>query len=60
MVGPSQILGRDELELYPEGVSDTEQFYVQHILPQKLPTDLAYVRRARLWYDLKLLAPGWR
>jgi lipopolysaccharide/colanic/teichoic acid biosynthesis glycosyltransferase/nucleoside-diphosphate-sugar epimerase len=57
VVGPSQILGRDELDLYPEGV-DTEQYYIQHILPQKLQTDLEYVRRARLWYDLKLLAHG--
>ena len=56
VVGPSQILGRDELELYPEGV-DTEQYYIHHILPQKLQTDLEYVRRARLWYDLKLLGP---
>jgi lipopolysaccharide/colanic/teichoic acid biosynthesis glycosyltransferase/nucleoside-diphosphate-sugar epimerase len=57
LVGPSQILGRDELELYPEGV-DTEQYYVNHILPQKLQTDLEYVRRAGLWYDLRLLAHG--
>jgi len=57
VVGPSQILGRDELELYPEGV-DTEQYYIHHILPQKLQTDLAYVRRARLWYDLTLLGHG--
>jgi nucleoside-diphosphate-sugar epimerase/lipopolysaccharide/colanic/teichoic acid biosynthesis glycosyltransferase len=57
VVGPSQILGRDELDLYPEGV-DTEQYYIQHILPQKLQTDLEYVRRARLWYDLRLLGHG--
>ena len=57
VVGPSQILGRDELELYPEGV-DTEQYYIHHILPQKLETDLAYVRRARLCYDLTLLGHG--
>lgn len=57
VVGPSQILGRDELDLYPEGV-DTEQYYIHHILPQKLETDLAYVRRARLLYDLTLLGHG--
>lgn len=57
VVGPSQILGRDELDLYPEGV-DTEQYYIHHILPQKLETDLAYVRRARLWYDLTLFGHG--
>lgn len=57
IVGPSQILGRDELELYPEGV-DTEQYYVSHILPAKLETDLEYVRRASLWHDLTLLIRG--
>jgi lipopolysaccharide/colanic/teichoic acid biosynthesis glycosyltransferase/nucleoside-diphosphate-sugar epimerase len=57
IVGPSQILGRDELEQYPEGV-DVEQYYLQHILPGKLRTDLEYVRRASLSYDLKLLLHG--
>ena len=58
IVGPSQILGRDELEKYPEGVLETERFYVEHILPEKLATDLAYVRSYGLWGDLKLLATG--
>jgi nucleoside-diphosphate-sugar epimerase len=58
IVGPSQILGRDELEKYPEGVLETERFYVEHILPEKLATDLAYVRSYGLWGDLKLLAAG--
>jgi len=57
IVGPSQIVGRDELELYPEGV-DPEQYYIQHILPEKLQRDLQYVRCASLWYDLKLLIGG--
>lgn len=57
IVGPSQIAGRDELELYPEGV-DPEQYYIQQILPEKLQRDLQYVRRASLWYDLKLLVGG--
>lgn len=57
IVGPSQIKGRDELELYPEGV-DTEQYYTEHILPAKLQTDLEYVRRASLWCDLQLLMAG--
>jgi lipopolysaccharide/colanic/teichoic acid biosynthesis glycosyltransferase/nucleoside-diphosphate-sugar epimerase len=57
LVGPSQIMGRDELDLYPEGV-DTEQYYVQHILPPKLATDLDYVRRASLLHDLRLLVAG--
>ena len=57
IVGPSQILGRDELELYPEGV-DTEEYYISHILPAKLETDLEYVRHANLWHDLTLLVRG--
>lgn len=57
IVGPSQIAGRDELELYPEG-ADPEQYYIQQILPEKLQRDLQYVRRASLWYDLKLLVGG--
>ena len=58
IVGPSQILGRDELERYPEAVLDTERFYTEHILPEKLATDLAYVRSYGLWSDLKLIAGG--
>jgi len=57
IVGPSQILGRDELELYPEGV-DTEQYYISHILPDKLQTDLEYVRHASLRHDLRLMIRG--
>jgi hypothetical protein len=58
MVGLSQILGRDELESYPEGLKDTEAYYVRHILPDKLERDLEYVARASLWLDLSLLARG--
>jgi lipopolysaccharide/colanic/teichoic acid biosynthesis glycosyltransferase len=58
MVGPSQILGRDELESYPEGLKDTEAYYTQHILPEKLARDLEYVARASFWGDMALLARG--
>ncbi len=58
MVGPSQILGRDELESYPEGLADTEAYYVDHILPEKLARDLEYVERATFWGDMGLLARG--
>lgn len=33
LVGPSQIQGRDEVEDYPEGLKDTETYYIEHILP---------------------------
>jgi lipopolysaccharide/colanic/teichoic acid biosynthesis glycosyltransferase len=58
MVGPSQILGRDELESYPEGLTDTEAYYTEHILPEKLSRDLEYVEHATFWGDMGLLARG--
>src|SRR5215468_5051987 len=58
MVGPSQILGRDELESYPEGLKDTEAYYIEHILPEKLARDLEYVECATFWRDMSLLARG--
>ena len=58
MVGPSQILGRDELESYPEGLKDTEAYYVQHILPDKLERDLEYVETSSFFGDMSLLARG--
>lgn len=58
MVGPSQILGRDELESYPEGLKDTESYYLAHILPEKLARDCEYVERATFWGDMALLARG--
>jgi lipopolysaccharide/colanic/teichoic acid biosynthesis glycosyltransferase len=58
IVGPSQIEGRDEIESYPEGVVDTEKFYLEHILPEKLARDLIYVRNATFLGDCKLLFHG--
>jgi lipopolysaccharide/colanic/teichoic acid biosynthesis glycosyltransferase len=58
MVGPSQILGRDELESYPEGLKDTEAYYVDHILPEKLSRDLEYVEGGSFLGDMSLLARG--
>jgi lipopolysaccharide/colanic/teichoic acid biosynthesis glycosyltransferase len=58
MLGPSQILGRDELESYPEGLRDTEQYYVDHILPEKLERDLEYVQTASFLGDMSLLLRG--
>ncbi|OFV86734.1 MAG: hypothetical protein A3J75_07775 [Acidobacteria bacterium RBG_16_68_9] len=58
VVGPSQILGRDELESYPEGLKDTEAYYIQHVLPGKLDRDLEYVRCRSFHGDMELLAGG--
>ncbi|HYD47828.1 MAG TPA: sugar transferase, partial [Terriglobales bacterium] len=58
IVGPSQIVGRDETEEYPEGLRDTERYYLDHILPPKLERDLAYVQNATFWGDIHILLHG--
>jgi len=56
--GANQLLARNEAELYPDGCEDIEAFYREHILPGKLRVDAAYVERARLLNDLRLLFGG--
>ncbi len=58
IVGPSQIEGRDETEDYPEGLQDTERYYIEHILPPKLQRDLEYAQNATFWSDVALLVRG--
>lgn len=58
IVGPSQIQGRNEVEDYPDGIKDTERYYVEHILPPKLQRDLEYVQSATFFSDLGLLVHG--
>lgn len=58
LIGPSQIEGRDELEMYPEGTEDTEKYYIEHILPAKLDCDLEYVQSATVRGDLAFLVGG--
>lgn len=52
--GPNQILGRNEEELYPAGV-DPVKYYIEHILPGKLPLDLAYINDKSIFKNLKYL-----
>ena len=59
MLGPSQIIGRDELDKYPDDV-DVEPYYVEHILPEKLATDLEYVKNASFVTDVLYLFRGLR
>jgi len=54
LAGPNQILGRNEEELYPPGV-DPKKFYIEHILPWKLPVDLQYIDDKSLFKDLKYI-----
>ncbi len=58
VVGPNQILGRNEIEKYPDDCIDTERYYVEHIMPEKLATDLEYVRTCGFLGDLRLIAAG--
>lgn len=57
LVGPNQILGRNEEEWYPQG-ADPQQYYIEAILPLKLPLDLAYVREASILKDLRYIVLG--
>jgi len=43
LVGPTQLAWLDESERYPEG-ADPVEHYVAHVLPQKLRSDLEYLR----------------
>lgn len=57
LVGPNQILGRNEEELYPRGV-DPARYYLEEILPRKLPVDLEYIESPSFLKDLKYLVLG--
>ena len=57
LVGPNQILGRNEEEWYPPGV-EPQQYYIEAILPKKLPIDLEYVRQTSTLNDLRYLMLG--
>src|SRR5215510_6247223 len=57
LVGPNQILGRNEEEWYPPGV-DPQRYYIEEILPKKLPLDLQYVRHPSLMKDVQYLVLG--
>lgn len=53
LVGPNQIVWRNEKNLLPENVSDIEAYYIECILPEKLARDLRYVEEANFLLDLK-------
>jgi len=58
IIGANQILARNESDLYPPGIEDTESYYIKHILPEKLNVDLDYVKKSSFWYDMKILLWG--
>jgi lipopolysaccharide/colanic/teichoic acid biosynthesis glycosyltransferase len=57
LIGPNQILGRNEEDLYPPGV-DPQKFYIEQILPQKLPLDLQFIADQSLIKNIKYLLQG--
>src|SRR4030095_7544568 len=57
LVGPNQILGRNEEDWYPPDV-DPQRYYIEAILPKKLPLDLEYVRYPSLIKDVQYLMLG--
>jgi lipopolysaccharide/colanic/teichoic acid biosynthesis glycosyltransferase len=56
--GPNQIRFRNEADLYPPDCADLEEFYVQHILPEKLLVDARYAHQSGWFGDLSLLVRG--
>jgi lipopolysaccharide/colanic/teichoic acid biosynthesis glycosyltransferase len=53
LIGPNQILGRNEEESYPPGV-DPIKYYIETLLPRKLPTDLQYIENQSILKNSKL------
>jgi len=57
IVGPSQIDMRNEEDLYAEGV-DPKEYYINHILPEKLKIDLEYIDGVSLKKDVLYIFEG--
>jgi len=55
LVGPAQIIGRNEAEMLPDHLENVEAYYIHHLLPEKLKLDLAYSLKPRLRTDLALI-----
>jgi lipopolysaccharide/colanic/teichoic acid biosynthesis glycosyltransferase/nucleoside-diphosphate-sugar epimerase len=51
LTGPTQLAWLNESDRYPAGV-DVFEYYTSHLLPEKLESDLAYVREHSLGSDL--------
>ena len=54
ITGPTQLAWLDESDRLPAGADPTE-YYVSHILPRKLTTDLHYVRTHTVAADIRIL-----
>ena len=63
LIGPNQIMGRNEEESYPPGV-DPNKYYIEILLPRKLPIDLQYIENPSFFNNFKLFSvhlgdPDW-
>jgi len=56
--GANQIRFRNEADLYPPDCTDIEDFYLHHILPEKLLVDSGYAHHSGWFGDLSLLLRG--
>ena len=59
LVGPNQILGRNEEEMYPPGV-DAKRYYIDVILPPKVEVDLEYIKHPEVFRDIQYILMGAR
>ena len=57
LVGPNQILGRNEEEIFPPDI-DPVKYYIEELLPRKIAVDLKYVEDKSFLKDLKYLVLG--
>lgn len=55
LVGPNQIIWRNEKNLFPENLDDVEAYYIKNILPLKLQRDIQYAGNANFLSDIKYL-----
>jgi lipopolysaccharide/colanic/teichoic acid biosynthesis glycosyltransferase len=53
LIGPNQILGRNEEECYPPGI-DPRKYYLETLLPRRLQTDLQYLEGKSILKNFKL------
>lgn len=57
LVGPNQILGRNEEEMYPTGV-DVKKYYLENILPPKIEVDMEYIKNPSFLKDIQYIFLG--
>jgi FlaA1/EpsC-like NDP-sugar epimerase/lipopolysaccharide/colanic/teichoic acid biosynthesis glycosyltransferase len=58
LLGPAQIIGRNEADMLPENLEDVESYYINFLLPEKLKIDLRYAADPRFIHDLQLIWRG--